>query len=52
MYTMTETTLAEIMDLVYVTDYDDLIPYEVAKDYPIYTYEEVIAKIDAAIRGN
>ena len=51
MYTMTETTLAEIMDLVYDMNCD-LIPYEVAKDYPMYTYEEVIAKIDAASGGN
>lgn len=48
---MTETDLAEIMDLVYDMNCD-IIPWEVAKYYPIYTYEEVIAKIDAAIRGN
>jgi len=37
MYTMTKTTLAEIMPyLVEYSDYADSIDYEVAKDYQIY----------------
>jgi hypothetical protein len=37
MYTMTKTTLAEIMPyLVEYSDYADSIDYEVANDYQIY----------------
>jgi hypothetical protein len=55
MYTMTETTLAEIMPyLVEFSDYEDSIQYEVAKDYQLYAKDsgEVIEVIEVEVNGN